>query len=205
MLRVLLVDDHAALRDGLGVLLERKGVRVVDAVGSAAAALESVAREQPEVAVVDLDLPDRDGLQLVRELRRGWPAVKVVIYTGSQDGKTLGGALASGAEGIVLKPTGLGVLVDALRAVGRGGRHVDPEIEGLLAVADGDATLLTRREREVFALLARGESGEEIAAQLSLAPETVRTHIRNAMSKLQARTRTEAVVRAVSSGEVDLP
>lgn len=164
MLKVLLVDDHAALREGLGVLLERRGVRVLDAVGTATEALSSVAREAPEIAVVDIDLPDRDGLELARELRKDRPAVKVLIYTGSQDGQTLAGALESGAEGIVLKPTGLGALVDALRAVGRGERHVDPEIEQLLAVADGDASLLTRREREVFALLARGESGEEIAA-----------------------------------------
>ena len=119
------------------------------------------------------------------------------------DAQTLRDALDTGAEAVVLKPGGLGALVDALRAVARGERHVDPAIAEILQTTGDAPRLLTKREREVFALLAQGQSGEEIASELSLWAETVRTHVRNAMAKLQARTRTEAVVRALATGEIE--
>lgn len=202
MLEVLLVDDHAALRDGLEVLLERRGFRVLAAVGSASEAIEAMGEAEPDVAVVDLQLPDRSGIELVQRIRMENPSVKVLIYTGSEDEKTLADALETGAEGIVLKPAGLGALVDVLREIGRGERHVDPAIAEIFATAEREQRLLTKREREVLALLADGLSGEEIADRLVLSAETVRTHVRNAMGKLQARTRTEAVVRALSTGEI---
>jgi len=203
MLTVLLVDDHVALREGLEVLLERRGMQVAAAVDSALDAIEAVGEHEPDIAVVDLQLPDQSGIRLVQRIRIEHPGVKVLIYTGSEDRETLADALGTGAEGIVLKPAGLGPLVDALRAVARGDRHVDPAVAAILDVAEGEERLLTKREREVFALLAQGLSGEEIATQLVLSAETVRTHIRNGMGRLQARTRTEAVVQALERGEIE--
>lgn len=204
MLSVVLVDDHLALRDGLRVLLERRGVEVRDAVGTATEALASLRRHRPDVAVIDLQLADRSGLGLAREIRADPIEVKILIYTGSQDPRTLTDALEVGADGIVLKPGGLGSLLEALRAVDRGERHVDPALAEILRAAEGSEHLLTPRERQVFALLAEGLSGEEAAERLVLSAETVRTHVRNGMGKLQARTRTEAVVRALEAGEIDL-
>jgi DNA-binding NarL/FixJ family response regulator len=203
MLSVLLIDDHVALREGLEVLLERRGVRVIASVGSAADALSWIRDCEPTVAVIDVQLPDESGLQLVGQIRQLRPRTKVLIYTGSVDSLTLSDALETGADGIVLKPAGLDELVDAFRSVARGERHIDPAVGRILGASVSAKHLLTKREREVFALLARGESGEEIAEGLFLSPETVRTHIRNAMGKLQAKTRTEAVVRAIVTGEVE--
>jgi DNA-binding NarL/FixJ family response regulator len=202
MLSVVLVDDHAALREGLEVLLEPRGVQVLAAVGGAADAIAALSDCDPDVAVIDLQLPDGSGLRLVRRVREEKPKVKTLIYTGSQDSQTLADALETGAEGIVLKPGNVKTLVDALRAVTRGNRHVDPAIAEILKAAGEDERLLTGREREVFALLADGLSGEEIAMRLALSAETVRTHIRNGMGRLNARTRTEAVVKAFRDGEL---
>jgi DNA-binding NarL/FixJ family response regulator len=202
MLSVLLVDDHVALREGLGLLLERRGIEVVASVGSVAEAIVALRAREPDVAIVDLDLPGESGLSLIRRIRAAAMPVKVLIYTGSQDGLTLGDALEVGAEGIVLKPGGTSALIEALRTIAAGGRHVDPAIAAILDLAGDDHHALSKREREIFGLLAEGLSGEEIACKLFLAPETVRTHIRNAMGKLQARTRTEAVVRALEDGEI---
>lgn len=203
VLSVVLVDDHVALREGLELLLERRGVEVLAAVGDAGEAIDAVAACNPDVVVVDLQLGEQSGLALVREIRAAGFTVKTLIYTGSQDTQTLAGALETGAEGIVLKPGGVGILVDALRAVVRGERSVDPAIAAMVEVAAETPHLLTPREREVFSLLAAGMSGEEIATRLVLSAETVRTHVRNAMEKLEARTRTEAVVRALEAGELD--
>ncbi len=202
MLSVVLVDDHVALRQGLEVLLERKGVEVLAATGSANEALPLMRRCRPDVAIVDLDLPGESGTRLVERLRTRPFEAKVLIYTGSHDALTLADALETGAEGIVLKPSGLAPLVEALRAVHRGERYVGAEIREIIDLADGGDQLLTKRERDVFVLLAEGHSGEEVAVRLRLSAETVRTHVRNAMGKLQARTRTEAVVRAVAAGEI---
>jgi DNA-binding NarL/FixJ family response regulator len=202
MLSVLLVDDHVALREGLEVLLERRGVEVVGSVGSAKEAIAALKGGTPDVAIIDLDLPGEGGLSLIRQIRTATVRSKIMIYTGSQDPSTLSDALEAGAEGIVLKPAGMSALVDALRAIARGERHVDPAIAEILDLATKDQRALTKREREIFGFLAEGLSGEEIADTLFLSPETVRTHIRNAMGKLQARTRTEAVVRALEDGEI---
>jgi DNA-binding NarL/FixJ family response regulator len=202
MLSVLLVDDHAALRQGLEVLLERKGIDVLASTGSVADALVALRGCEPDVVVVDLELPDQSGAGLVRQLRQERFDGKALIYTGSQDAQTLGDALETGAEGVVLKPGGLGSLVEALRAVGRGERWLDPEIAKITKLAESSDQLLTKRERQMLALLADGLSGEEIAERLTLSAETVRTHVRNAMGKLAARTRTEAVVKALETGEI---
>ena len=128
---------------------------------------------------------------------------KFVIYTGLDDPDLLGAAFRSGARGLVAKPAGLSVLVDALREVWRGGRYFDPRFaQAATATADGAAKALSGREAEILTLLARGLTGEEIAQRLVLSPETVRTHVRNAMAKLEARTRTEAVVKALEREEI---
>jgi DNA-binding NarL/FixJ family response regulator len=201
---VVLVDDHAALREGLATLLERRGFEVVDSAGTAADAATLLARSEPEVAVVDLALPDEDGAELVRRLRVEHPELKLVVYTGIEDGRALADALHAGAHGYVSKVAGLEALTEAIREVTHGRRYRDAAIEALLRRGDERETTLTPREREVVALLADGLSGEEAAERLVLSPETVRTHIRNAMAKLEAHTRAGAVAEALRRGEIDL-
>jgi DNA-binding NarL/FixJ family response regulator len=199
---LVLVEHHEALRDGLAVLLERRGFSVVGCATTAARGEEVIAERKPDVAVVGVDLPDERGTELVRRLNDRPPCPKFVIYTGLNDPDLLEAAYRSGARGLVAKPAGLSVLVDALREVWRGGRYFDRSFAPKNGNGDSVKTL-SRRESEILGMLADGLTGEQIAQRLVLSPETVRTHIRNAMEKLDARTRTEAVVKALRQEEIE--
>jgi len=196
-----LVEQHEALRDGLAVLLERRGFEVRGCATTAARGEEVIAQRHPDVAVVGVDLPDERGTELVRRLSERPSCPKFVIYTGLNDPDLLEAAYRSGARGLVAKPAGLSVLVDALREVWRGGRYFD---RSFVKEANGSASqkAISQRESEILTMLAKGLTGEEIARRLVLSPETVRTHVRNAMEKLDARTRVEAVVKALEREEI---
>jgi DNA-binding NarL/FixJ family response regulator len=200
---LVLVEQHEALRDGLAVLLERRGFDVVGCATTAASGEEVIAEREPDVAVVGVDLPDERGTELVRRLNDRPPCPKFVIYTGLDDPALLEAAYRAGARGLVAKPAGLSVLVDALREVWRGGRYFDRSFaEQSNGNGNGAEKTLSSRESQILAMLAEGLTGEEIAQRLVLSPETVRTHVRNAMGKLDARTRTEAVVKALDREEI---
>jgi DNA-binding NarL/FixJ family response regulator len=199
---LVLVEHHEALRDGLAVLLERRGFEVVGCATTAARGEEVIAERKPDMAVVGVDLPDERGTELVRRLNDSPPCPKFLIYTGLSDPDLLEAAYRSGARGLVAKPAGLPVLVEALREVGRGGRYFDRSFASGNGNGSGTEKALSRRESEILTMLANGMTGEEIAQRLVLSPETIRTHIRNAMGKLDARTRTEAVVKALRQEEI---
>ncbi len=206
---LVLVEHHEALRDGLAVLLERRGFKVLGCATTAGRGEEVIAQQQPDLAVVGMDLPDERGTELVRRLS-GREKAKFVIYTGMTDPDLLGAAFRSGARGLVAKPAGLAVLVDALREVWRGGRYFDRSFATKgngsgNGNGNGGGKVLSSRESEILAMLADGLTGEEIARRLVLSPETVRTHVRNAMLKLDARTRTGAVVKALDREEIHRP
>jgi DNA-binding NarL/FixJ family response regulator len=203
-MEVVLVDVHDALRDGLELLLERRGIGTVGTTATAAGAVEIFGSKHPDVAVIGIPLREGNGLDLVRELRVEHPEIAILIYTGVEDVGTLAEALESGAQGFLLKLGGVTQLIQALRLLARGERYVDPTIRALLdAEVDGKPLVLTKREREIFDLLAQGLSGQEIATRFTVSAETVRTHIRNAMDKLHAHTRTGAVVEALKTHEIE--
>lgn len=199
---LVLVEPHEVLRDGLAMLLERRGFEVCGCATTAAAGEEVIAERHPDVAVVGVDLPDERGTELVRRMSDHPPCPKFLIYTGLEDPDLLEAAYRSGARGLVAKPAGLEELVDALREVGRGGRYFDRSFVQEETDEASSAKVLSRREAEVLTFLAEGLTGEQIARRLVLSPETVRTHVRNAMERLDARTRTEAVVKALDRGEI---
>src|SRR5215218_2846600 len=200
---LVLVEQHEALRDGLAVLLERRGFSVLGCATTAATGEEVISDRHPDVAVVGVDLPDERGTELVRRLNGQTNGTKFVIYTGLSDPDLLGAAFRSGARGLVAKPAGLSVLVDALREVWRGGRYFDRSFaKEANGNGNGAEKALSSRESQILAMLAQGLTGEEIAQRLVLSPETVRTHVRNAMGKLDARTRTQAVVKALDREEI---
>jgi len=199
---LVLVEHHEALRDGLAVLLERRGFDVIGCATTAARGEQVIREREPDMAVVGVDLPDERGTELVRRISGNGIASKFVIYTGLKDPDLLEAAYRSGAQGLVAKPAGLSVLVEALREVWRGGRYFDPSFRKGNGNGDGATKTLSARESEVLSMLAQGLTGEQIAKRLVLSPETVRTHVRNAMEKLDARTRTEAVVKAIDQEEI---
>jgi DNA-binding NarL/FixJ family response regulator len=202
---LVLVEQHEALRDGLAVLLERRGFKVLGCATTAARGEKMIREERPDVAVVGVDLPDERGTELVRRVSGKGGSSKFVIYTGLNDPDLLEAAYRSGARGLVAKPAGISVLVEALREVWRGGRYFDPSFRKGNGDENGSTETLSSRESEILSMLAGGLTGEQIAKRLVLSPETVRTHVRNAMEKLDARTRTEAVVKALDSGEIQRP
>ena len=154
---------------------------------------------QPRIALVDVRMPRLSGVEVARELSRVAPDVGVILYTAYGDRALLTEALDAGARGFVLKEAPLADLARAVRTVADGGTYVDPVLAGVLAAPAVTDSLpaLTRREREVLRLLADGLSNEEIGKQLFISPETVRTHVRKAMDKLDADTRTQAVATAL--------
>lgn len=199
---LVLVEPHEALRDGLAVLLERRGFEVRGCATTAARGEEVISQRHPDLAVVGMDLPDERGTEMIRRLSQQPSCPKFVIYTGLDGSDLLEAAYRSGARGLVAKPAGLPVLVDALREVWRGGRYFDRSFARNQAEESAPQKMLSRRESEILTMLAQGLTGEEIARRLVLSPETVRTHVRNAMEKLDARTRVQAVVMALDREEI---
>jgi DNA-binding NarL/FixJ family response regulator len=202
---LVLVEQHEALRDGLAVLLERRGFNVLGRATTAARGEEVIRERRPDLAVVGVDLPDERGTELVRRIAGNGVGSKCVIYTGLRDPNLLEAAYRAGARGLVAKPAGLAVLVEALREVWRGGRYFDSSFRREGGNGGEKVKALSSRESEILGLLAEGLTGEQIAKRLVLSPETVRTHVRNAMEKLGAPTRTAAVVKALELGEVERP
>jgi DNA-binding NarL/FixJ family response regulator len=201
---VLLVEDHLAIRKGLALLLRREGIEVVGATADGEEAVRLAERRLPRVVVLDLGLPGLGGVALARRLAALRPAPAILAYTGG--GAELDALLAAGdapAAGVALKAGQPHELVEAVRQLAAGKTYVDPRLRTAQPTQTGDsAKLLSGREREMLTLLASGLSGADIAAKLHLSPETVRTHVRNAMTRLGAQTRGQALVMAIQSGEI---
>jgi DNA-binding NarL/FixJ family response regulator len=206
-LSLVLIEDHQALREGLELLLSREGLEVVGTAGSAGEGRELVERHSPDVALVDIRLGEDSGIDLTRDLLDADPERRVVLYTGSSDVELLISGLDSGARGYALKEGSPVELVDALMAVAEGGTYVDPRLRPALLSRRSTEQLptLSNREREVLDLLAQGLTGEGVAERLVLSSETVKTHIRNAMTKLEANTRVHAIAIALREGYISPP
>ena len=204
-LNVVIVDDHVALRRGMELLLRRAGHHVVGTADDAEAGEALILRRKPDVALVDLALPGMSGAELTRSLLKEDPRVRIILYTGAADERQLLDALDAGAAGLALKSGDPQELEQAILTVAAGGDYLDPRLTPLLAKGGNsrDKTL-SPREREILGLLSQGLSGEEAANQLFLSPETVRTHVRNAMTKLGAATRAHAVALALQRGEISV-
>jgi DNA-binding NarL/FixJ family response regulator len=200
---VVIVDDHVALRRGMELLLRRAGHHVIGTADHAEGAEELILRRKPDVALIDLALPGMSGAELTRALLATDPELRIILYTGTVDEAQLLDGLDAGAAGFALKSGDPDELEQAIRAVAAGEDYLDPRLSPLLAKqGSGRTHVLSPREREVLGLLSQGLSGEEAAKQLFLSSETVRTHVRNAMSKLGATTRAHAVALALQRGEI---
>jgi DNA-binding NarL/FixJ family response regulator len=198
-LQCLVADDHPAVLEAVCLYLEDNGVTVVARAQTGTEALAKIESRRPPVALLDVRMPELGGIEIARQVARKFPETAVILYTGYGDRAQLTEALDAGARGFVLKEAPLDDLLRAVRVVAGGGTYVDPVLAGVLASAAVTDKLpaLTQREREVLRLLADGLSNEEIGKQLFISPETVRTHVRKAMEKLDADTRTQAVARAL--------
>jgi DNA-binding NarL/FixJ family response regulator len=195
----LVADDHPAMLRAVTEILQRSGLQVIAEAADGEEALAKIEQRRPDVALVDIRMPRMSGVEVARRAARSAPETAVILYSGYGDKALLVEALDAGVRGFVLKEAPLVDLHRAMEIVARGGTYVDPVLAGSLATAEVAQKLpaLTQRERDVLRLLANGQSNEEIGKELYISPETVRTHVRKAMDKLEADTRTEAVAKAL--------
>ena len=192
-------DDHPAVLEAVAEFLTSGGIEVVGRARDGEEALERIEHAKPRVALVDVRMPKLGGIELARRASRSAPETAILLYTGYGDRALLTEALDAGVSGFVLKEAPMDDLIRAVRDVASGTTYVDPVLAGTLAASSVGARLpqLTQRERDVLRLLADGLSNEEIGKRLFISAETVRTHVRKAMDKLDADTRTQAVARAL--------
>jgi len=192
-------DDHPAMLAALAEILERSGVDVRGRAQDGEEAVALIEAAKPAVALIDIRMPRLSGIEVASRVPAISPGTAVVFYTAFGDRALLSEALDAGARGFVLKEAPLTDLVRAVERVAAGETYVDPVLAGILVSAQMTAKLpsLTQREREVLRLLADGLANEEIGKRLFISPETVRTHVRKAMTKLEADTRTQAVATAL--------
>jgi DNA-binding NarL/FixJ family response regulator len=192
-------DDHPAVLEAVAEFLVQGGIEVIARARDGEEALERIEQRKPQVALVDVRMPKLGGIELTRRAQRSTPETSILLYTGYGDRALLTEALDAGVRGFVLKEAPMDDLLRALQSVASGGTYVDPVLAGTLAASSIGNKLpeLTQRERDVLRLLADGLANEEIGKRLFISAETVRTHVRKAMDKLDADTRTQAVARAL--------
>jgi two-component system, NarL family, nitrate/nitrite response regulator NarL len=200
--RVMVVDDHPVVRDGVALLLRGEPTLVVvGAAETGRAALERAAELRPDLVLLDLRLPDMLAPEVVRGLRELVPAARVVVFTAHGDHHGVAAALDAGAHGALLKDAAATDLAAALRRVLRGERVSDPRIGPGGSNREALARIgLTRREYEVLRLAAQGHTNPEIAEATGLARNTVKTYLQAALHKLGARNRVEAIGKAGEAG-----
>ncbi|HVL64179.1 MAG TPA: response regulator transcription factor [Actinomycetota bacterium] len=209
-LRVVLVDDHPLYRDGLRTLLETTpSTTVVAAVGTGGEAIEAAEAAQPDVVVMDLQLPDIHGIEATRRITSTSPHIAVLVLTMFEDDDSIFAAMRAGARGYLLKGAAHDAIRRAVRAVAAGESIFSPGVANRLVdffasrhSGRGQEAFpqLTPRETEVLELLADGHPNEAIARRLSLSGKTVRNHVSNIFTKLQVADRAEAIVRARRAG-----
>ena len=211
-IRVLLVDDDDLMRAGLrAVLSSDDAIEVAGEAGDGRAAIDECRRQRPDVVLMDVRMPDLDGIAATREVLALLPGTKVAILTTFEQDDYIFGALSAGASGFLLKRTKPEELIAAIHTIAEGDSLLSPSvtrrvIERMAAqpVADSSAAKrldeLTPREREVLAAIARGLSNSEIAEELVIEESTVKTHVKRILMKLRARDRVHAVIFAYESG-----
>jgi DNA-binding NarL/FixJ family response regulator len=215
-MKILLCDDHRMMRDGLRVILEKEGLEVIGEAANGRDVIPLVAELHPDLVVMDISMPELNGIDATRRLLAQFPDLKVVGLSMNSDRRYVVAMFAAGAAGYLLKSSASEELIQAVRVVGTGLKYVSPAVAGSFlddymdqaqgaqpasgSSGPGMSKPLSSREREVLQLLAEGNSSKDIAAQLDIAATTVETHRRQIMDKLQLRTIAELTKYAVREG-----
>lgn len=209
-IRVLIVDDHPVVRDGLtAVLGTQLDFEIVGEAGDGRTAVALIASLRPDVALLDLEMPEMDGVAVLRQLRQRGLAARVIVFTAFDTDERILTAVQAGAQGYLLKGSPRQELFNAIRVVHQGGSLLQPAVASKLLrqVSEEPDPLvepLTPREQEVLAKLALGWQNKEIARELSITERTVKFHVSSILGKLHAGNRTEAVRLAAQRGLVKL-
>jgi DNA-binding NarL/FixJ family response regulator len=204
VIRVMCVDDHRIVREGISVIIDREGDMSV--VGTASTGEEAVAvfaQKRPDVTLMDLQLPRMTGLEAIRQIRQEDPAARIIVLTMYQGDEDIHRALAAGAATYLLKDTLSDDLIRFVREVHSGRRPLRPEVRAALDER-ASAPTLTPREIQVMELVAEGRRNKEIASSLAISEETVQVHLRNIFAKLKVSERTAALNVAIRRGIVHI-
>jgi DNA-binding NarL/FixJ family response regulator len=201
---VLIVDDHEVVREGLRLSLSRAPhIRVIGEAGDGESAIGLVERRKPDVVIMDVRMPGMDGLAATKEIMKQTPDAAVLIFTAFSERSLLARGLESGAKGYILKEAPHETLVRAIERIAKGEGYVDPALMPAFLSGKDQADMLTPREREILQLLADGMSNADVAAKLFISQETVKSHVRHILAKLEADTRTHAVAIALRESIID--
>jgi len=203
-IKVLCVDDHRIVREGLGLIISRQpDMEVVGTASSGEEAVEAFGRCRPDITLMDLNLRGMSGLDAIKAIRRQEGRARIVVLTMHQGEEYIHRALEAGAASYLLKDTLSDYLVDVIRDVYEGRRTLPPDVEARLAARASNAHL-TPREVQVVSLIAQGMRNKEIAAALGISFETAQVHVKNILGKLKVQDRTAAVSVAVRRGIIQL-
>ncbi len=206
-IRILIAEDQRIVREGLIALLEDEAeVEIVGEANNGQEAVELFSRLQPDVVLMDLQMPVMDGPEATQRIREQTPGARILVLTTYATDEFIFKALRAGAKGYLLKDASADELISAIRSVYQGQTELAPEVAARLVagVSAGEPESLTPRELEVLTLMGQGRSNNEIAAALMIAPRTTKVHVQNILGKLGATNRTEAVSIAVRKKLISL-
>ena len=197
-MRILIVDDHPLVREGVRTLINHQsGLEVVGEAADADGALEAIARLEPALVLTDIGMKQVSGLALAAQIRERWPAIHVIVLSMYDNPDYVHQAMQAGARGYVLKDAPSSDIVDAIRAVAAGDTFLSASLSRQSARSDGPRPILSEREAEILACLARGMSSKQIAAEHDLSVRTVETHRQNIRRKLRIEGQAELIRYAV--------
>jgi len=204
LIRILIADDHPLLRDGVaGLVADQPDMELVGEASSGREAIEQFRKHLPYVTLLDLQMPEMNGIDAILAIRSEFPEARIVVLTTYTGDAQILRALKAGAQAYLLKSMLRRELLDTIRAVHKGQRRIPPEVAAQLAEHTADDSL-TSREIEVLRLIAAGEANKLVASDLSITEETVKGHVKSILSKLGASDRTHAVTIALKRGIIEL-
>lgn len=200
--RIFIADDHNIVREGLQLLFSTSQFRVIGEAADGATALHNILAERPDIAILDLNMPEMDGIEVTKRIKETDPDIKVMILTIYTEEKFLVESMLAGADGYVLKTIHRSELFHGIEQIINGQKFVDANLmhRAFLQVIKGEHNkdaLLTDRELDVLKLMARGKTNKEISVDLFLGSDTVKEYVTNIMKKLDSKNRTDAVAKAI--------
>ena len=203
-IRILTVDDHPLLRGGIAALLaDQKDMALAGEAANGREAVEEFRRLKPDITLMDIQMPEMDGIDAIIAIRSEFPAARIIVLTTYEGDALAQRALKAGAHAYILKARVRKDLLDTIRLVHGGAKRVDPEVAEQIALRT-EHDMLSEREVTVLSLIAAGKSNKELAVHLSISEETAKTHVRNILAKLGAQDRTHAVTLALQRGIIHL-